>query len=104
MARDFTPLALGVTQAVAICTAMLPPITEVRRNSSNDVSYATEVHASEAVAAAVALSVGAVTAIAVGDAGPLIASASIVGALIVAYEVSLRKPALGNTTGKATTK
>jgi len=92
-ARDFTPLALGMTQTIAICTAMLPPITEVRRASDHDVSYATEVHAAEAVAAAVALSVGAVTSLAVKDTGPLIASAVIVGALVVAYEISLRKPA-----------
>lgn len=100
------PVTLSVT-TVAITTAvgafyqMLPPISEVRKRSTDDPEFAADVRVGEVAASAIALGVGGIASSLSGSPTPALVSLIFAGGFIFLYESTLRgeRPLEGKGSG-----
>lgn len=95
---ELRPEAIAVTGLVTIegfkaFKDVLPPITEVRKRSSDEAGFRAELRAAELLASAVVL-VGATSVTAItGDQSPLWLGLATVVVMVAIYETTLARPA-----------
>lgn len=93
MAVDQVALSLAVaslTSAVSAFYQMLPPISEVRKNSVGDPTFAADVRVGEVAASIIALGIGSIASSLSGSPAPAVVAAVMSLSLIALYEVTLR--------------
>lgn len=81
---------VGITSTVSAFYQMLPPITEIRKRTNDDPTFAADVRIGEVAASVIALGLGAIASSLSGSSVPVLASAVLAGGLIFLYEFVLR--------------
>lgn len=89
--EELTAVALGMTQALTLWTALAPNIDDVRCSSPSDADMTDRLRTAEMVVGGMAVLVGTISALHMHSLMPLAATGVTVLGIIAAYELTLRK-------------
>jgi hypothetical protein len=81
---------LALTQGVSAFHNFLPPLTEVRKGSTDDTQFAGDVRMGEVASVALTVGIGAVVSALTGDPVPTYVAVIVSIGLVYLYETTLR--------------
>lgn len=81
---------LAMTTSLGAFYHMLPPISEVRKNSAANPEFAADVRVGEVAASVIALGIGAIASSLSQSNAPIVTSLILAGSLVALYEITLR--------------
>lgn len=81
---------IAMTTAVGAFYQMLPPISQVRRESEANPEFAADVRVGEVAASVIALGIGAIAGSLSQSATPVVVSIMLSASLVFLYETTLR--------------
>jgi len=87
---------LAMTQAIGAFTTFLPPLTEVRKGSVNDPSFADDVRVGELAASALTIGIGVIVSGLTGSNAPTVVAGFTAVGLCLLYETTLRNGGIRN--------
>jgi len=89
---DWGPLSIGGLQAVGLFQGLAPNLTDVRRHSPGEPSYAEDLRRAELVAGSLAVGLGTLVSLHEKSFAPLLFSGLTVLGLVCLYEYQFRTP------------